>query len=178
MDWTKFGGLGESVDVKESMLKNAGKGVFALQSFRDRDVITSYAGKEMEITAAKNQWEKYQIQIGPNKVLVPSDRAVDYPQYGDPVGQLINHSVRLENVTFEIMDIKILQSENLPHKARKFVNRLKRSSKIVLVVAKKQITVGSELFADYGLNQYSDFYEESLTSFVGNHVITNHHNNN
>lgn len=129
LHWTSFGGIGESVEVKCSTIFNAGDGVFALQAFQKGDVITGFPGYKRKRTAEPND---YAVAFSKNFDICPTLKDITCRDKGHHAGHLINHSGQKRKINVELCGM------NNRHAFR------------VVVVAKRRIRTGSELFLNYG----------------------------
>lgn len=129
LNWNSCGGIRESVEVKQSTIPNAGDGVFTLQPFRRGDVITGFPGQKRKRTSNPND---YAVALNKTFDLCPSIQDITSRRRGHHVGHLINHSGSKRKINVELCEV-----------AREHCFQ-------VVVVAKRGIRTGSELFLNYG----------------------------
>ena len=97
VDATAPATIKNGVDVKESLLEDAGRGLFAQRKFVRRDLITKYAGKKLKdkFAAARCYPQTHIVHVSPtskgqldNDVYIDGDRE---PVEGSGGGSFANH---------------------------------------------------------------------------------------
>lgn len=148
--------LGNGLEIRASLIPNAGLGVFANRAYARDEIVTWYEGRLMawdEFQRAERHDARYHEYARPlihGRWMLVGNQTDDGAWITDPrtqrlgLGAFINDGFPHTNVTFTTLDT----NENW----RRFLHRAEKlpSETIVAITALRDIAEGEELLLDYG----------------------------
>jgi len=146
VDYKNMGFVNDGLEVKLSTLPNAGRGVFVTRDFLEDQIVCEYSGKVTSIYTFFQHFQ-YRAQLGKEYTILGNPHESINP------GCLINDAKDATKTNcclyfVPIPSAQLLQYARLNNTGRKVNCRL-------FVVAKKDISVGSELFLSYGKDYWN-----------------------
>jgi SET domain-containing protein len=132
--------IGDGIEIKESTIPDSGNGLFVTKDFKKNDWITFYDGKEItreEAQSLKERGEQSHVRsLDINRTAIDGLRI---PEYGRGGASFANHKEgEHANSAFRKEWIE---------KKKKGITK---TGNVIILVAKRDIKKGEEVFVDYG----------------------------
>jgi hypothetical protein len=136
--------LGEGLSVRDSLIPNSGRGLFASRTFEENEAITLYCGHKFgEIQRRWMQNNGYGTHCKPLEQKLTYLDGLKNAFYGMPVAQLTNHSSEYQNAKFVVVEL-------IPYTGEKFI----------VLKAIRRVISGQEFYVDYGQNFWAEQVQE------------------
>jgi len=131
------------VEVKKSLIKDAGRGVFATQDITQGEIVCEYWGKYIDLKKNKPPSSDKLINIDKHTLFC------GYEKYQKPnkYGQIINDSSRIDSVN-------IGSVRKYHHNAFFNVYLVTNSPQFIHLKSAKSIKKGDELYLKYGIDYW------------------------